>query len=106
MLETYTDFMIFEVKDSGEHSRLDITEERFRQNNGNNVLQPLQAVIIVKEEIRRIYLWKGISSSVRRKFIASHVASEIQRELMNSSNFHRCKIVSIDQGDEVQEFLY
>jgi len=105
MLETYTDFMIFEVKDNGEHSRLDITEERFSQNNGNNVLQPLQTVIIVKEELRRIYLWKGISSSVRRKFIASRIASEIQRELMNSSSFHRCKIVSVDQGDEPNEFL-
>ncbi|MCK4286493.1 MAG: hypothetical protein KAX18_09840 [Candidatus Lokiarchaeota archaeon] len=105
MLETYTDFMIFEVKDNGEYSRLNITEGRFRQNNGNSVLQPSQTVIIVKEELRRIYLWKGISSSVRRKFIASRVASEIQRELMNSSSFHRCKIVSIDQGDEPNEFL-
>jgi len=105
MLETYTDFMIFEVKDNGEHSRLEITEESFRQNNGNNVLQPLQTVIIVKEELRKIFLWKGISSSVRRKFIASRVASEIQKDLMNSSNFHRCKIVSVDQGDEPNEFL-
>ena len=105
MLETYTDFMIFEVKDNGEHSKLDISEEGFCQNNGNNVLQPLKALIIVKEELRRIYLWKGNSSSVRRKFIASRVASELQRELMNSSSFHRCKIVSVDQGDEPKEFL-
>ena len=105
IFETYTDFMVFEVMDNGEHSRLDITEEGFRQNNGNIVLHPLQTIIIVKEELRRIYLWKGISSSVRRKFIASRVASEIQRELMNSSSFHRCKIVSIDQGDEPNEFL-
>ncbi|MFW9939582.1 MAG: hypothetical protein ACFFFT_00980, partial [Candidatus Thorarchaeota archaeon] len=33
------------------------------------------------------------------------VASELQRELMNSSKFHRCKIISIDQGDETNEFL-
>jgi len=97
--------MIFEVKDNGEHSKLDISEEGFCQNNGNNVLQSLKALIIVKEELRRIYLWKGNSSSVRRKFIASRVASELQRELMNSSSFHRCKIVSVDQGDEPKEFL-
>jgi hypothetical protein len=97
--------MIFEVKDNGEHSKLEISEEGFRQNNGNNVLQPLKALIIIKEELRRIYLWKGKSSSVRRKFIASRVASELQRELMNSSSFHRCKIVSVDQGDEPKEFL-
>lgn len=105
MLETYTDFMIFNVKDNGEEFRLNITEEAFRQNNGNEVLHPSQVAIIIKEGLRRIYLWKGISSSVRKKFIASRVASELQRELMNSSNFHRCKIISVDQGDEPKEFL-
>jgi len=97
--------MIFEVKDNGEHSRLNIIEENFCQDNGNSVLRSSQTIIIVKEALRRIYLWKGFSSSVRRKFIASRVASEIQRQLMNSSNFHRCKIVSVDQGDEPNEFL-
>lgn len=105
MLETFTDFMIFKVKDNGEEFRLNITEETFRQNNGMKVLQPSQVAIIIKEGLRRIYIWKGISSSVRQKFIASRVASELQRELMNSSKFHRCKIISIDQGDETNEFL-
>ncbi|MFW9895753.1 MAG: hypothetical protein ACFFD7_08110 [Candidatus Thorarchaeota archaeon] len=105
MLETYTDFMIFEVKDTGEYLRLNITENKFRQNNGNAILHPLQVIIIVKEELRRIYLWKGISSTVRRKFIASRAASEIQKKLINSSKFHRCKIISVDQGDEPTEFL-
>jgi len=93
------------VKDNGEEFRLNITEEAFRQNNGNEVLRPLQVAIIIKEQLRRIYLWKGTSSSVRKKFIASRIASELQRELMNSSNFHRCKIISVDQGDEPEEFL-
>ena len=105
MLESYTDFMIFKVKDTGEDFRLNITEEAFRQNNGNVVLHPLQVAIIIKEQLRRIYIWKGISSSVRNKFIASRVASELQRDIINSSNFHRCKIVSVDQGDEPEEFL-
>ncbi|MHA2197218.1 MAG: hypothetical protein ACXABO_16670 [Promethearchaeota archaeon] len=105
MLETYNDFMVFGLKDTGEKHRLNITEEAFRQNNGNNLLQHSQVAIIVKEELRRIYIWKGISSSVRKKFIASRVASELQRKLTNSSNFHRCKIISVDQGDEPTEFL-
>ena len=48
MLESYTDFMIFKVKDTGEDFRLNITEEAFRQNNGNVVLHPLQVAIIIK----------------------------------------------------------
>ncbi|MFX0028246.1 MAG: hypothetical protein ACFE8B_03485 [Candidatus Hermodarchaeota archaeon] len=105
MFETYSDFIIFEVKDNGEKKRLNITEDIFRQNNGSKVLHPLQVAIIIKEELRRIYIWKGISSSVRKKFIASRVASELQRKLTDSSNFHRCKIIAIDQGDEPEEFL-
>ena len=105
MLETFSDFMVFEVKDTGERLRLNLTEETFRQNNGHKILHPLQVVIIIKEELRRIYIWKGFSSSVRKKFIASRVASELQRELTNSSNFHRCKIISVDQGEEPTEFL-
>ncbi|MHA1912832.1 MAG: hypothetical protein ACW986_15860 [Promethearchaeota archaeon] len=105
MIETYSDFMIFGVKDTGEQHRLDITEEEFRQSNGSDVLFPSQVALIVKEQLRRIYIWKGMSSSVRKKFIASRVASRLQRSLMDMSNFHRCKIVSVDQGDEPTEFM-
>jgi hypothetical protein len=106
MLETYTGFMIFEVKDTEEEFiRLNTTEEAFRQNHGNKILHPQQVIVIIKEALRRIYIWKGISSSVRKKFIASRVASDLQRRLIDSSNFHRCKIISVDQGDEPEEFL-
>ncbi|MFX1477842.1 MAG: hypothetical protein ACFFCI_06895 [Promethearchaeota archaeon] len=105
MLESYGDFMVFEVKDTGERVKLNLTEDAFCQDNGEKVLHPLQVAIIVKEELRRIYIWKGISSSIRKKFIASRIASEIQRDIINSSYFHRCKIISVDQGDEPAEFL-
>jgi hypothetical protein len=105
MLESYSDFMVFEVKDTGERVKLNLTEEAFCHDNGQNILHPLQVAIIIKEELRRIYIWKGLSSSIRKKFIASRVASELQREITNSSHFHRCKIISVDQGDEPVEFL-
>jgi hypothetical protein len=105
MLESYSDFMVFQVKDTGERVKLNLTEEAFCQDNGQRILHPLQVAIIIKEELRRIYIWKGLSSSIRKKFIASRVASELQREITNSSHFHRCKIISVDQGDEPAEFL-
>ncbi|MFW9865046.1 MAG: hypothetical protein ACFFEN_03035 [Candidatus Thorarchaeota archaeon] len=105
MLESYSNFMVFEVKDTGERVKLNLSEEAFCQDNGEKVLHPLQVAIIIKEEFRRIYIWKGISSSIRKKFIASRVASEIQREITDSSYFHHCKIISVDQGDEPAEFL-
>ncbi|MFX0018926.1 MAG: hypothetical protein ACFFAF_09370 [Candidatus Hermodarchaeota archaeon] len=105
MTETYANFMVFELEDTGERQQLEISEKEFRQNNGNGVLHPYQVAIIIKEDLRRIYIWKGFTSSVRKKFIASRVASELQQELVTNAGFHRCKVISVDQGDEPSEFL-
>lgn len=105
MSDIYENFMIYELDDSGERVKLDVTEDQFRENNGNNVLHSSQVVVIVKEDLRRIYIWKGAKSPVRKRFISSRVASALQEELVNSAAFHRCKIVSVDQGDEVNDFL-
>ena len=105
MSDTYENFMIYELDDSGERAKLDVTEDQFRENNGNNVLHSAQVVVIVKEDLRRIYIWKGAKSPVRKRFISSRVASALQEELINLAAFHRCKIVSVDQGDEVNDFL-
>ncbi|MGB5910514.1 MAG: hypothetical protein WBH31_04900 [Promethearchaeia archaeon] len=105
MTEAYADFMVFELEDTGERQQLEISEQEFCQNNGNGILHPYQVAIIVKEDLRRIYIWKGFTSSVRKKFIASRVASELQQELVTNAGLHRCKVISVDQGDEPHEFL-
>ncbi|MFX1497078.1 MAG: hypothetical protein ACFFBH_06105 [Promethearchaeota archaeon] len=105
MTECYANFMIFELHDNGEHNRIDITEEEFRKANGGTILHPSQVKIIVKEDLRSIFIWKGVESSVRKKFIGSRVASELQQELMKQAGFHRCKVISVDQGEEPGEFL-
>lgn len=102
----YQDFMIFMLHDSGEKDQIEITKEEFLKENGQKVLLSDQVVLIIDEGLRRIYIWKGAQSSVRKKFIASRVASELQNELANIANYHRCKVVSVDQGDEPREFLY
>ncbi len=105
MSETYKKFMIFGLESTGEKVRLDISEDTFRLNNGQNVLDPNQVLIIIKEGLRRIYIWKGLNSHVRKKFIAAQVAAELQNDLVVEARFHRCKIISVDQGDEPNEFL-
>ena len=105
MSDTYENFMIYELDDSGERVKIDVTEDQFREDNGSNVLHSGQVVVIVKEDLRRIYIWKGAKSPVRKRFISSRVASALQEELINLAAFHRCKIVSVDQGDEVNDFL-
>jgi len=105
MAETYENFMIYGLESTGEKIRLDITEEDFRANNGTNILNPYQVLVIVKEGLRRIYIWKGVKSPVRKKFIASQIAAQLQNDLVVNGHFHRCKIVSVDQGDEPRDFL-
>jgi hypothetical protein len=105
MSEQYLEFMVYELDDSGERIQLDITEEEFREDNGTSLLHPEQVAVIVKEGLRRIFIWKGSKSPVRKRFISSRVANELQKELVQEAAFHRCKIVSVDQGDEPREFL-
>jgi len=105
MSETYKNFMIFGLESTGEKVRLDISEDTFLSNNGQDVLDSNQVLIIVKEGIRRIFIWKGVNSHVRKKFIASRVAAQLQNDLVVDGHFHRCKIISVDQGDEPIEFM-
>ncbi|MFX1337434.1 MAG: Rho termination factor N-terminal domain-containing protein [Promethearchaeota archaeon] len=105
MSEAYDNFMIYELDDSGEKIRIPATEEEFKVANGSNFLHPEQVLVIVKESLRRIYIWKGAKSPVRKRFISSRIAGALQEELVKNAAFHRCKIVSVDQGDEVEEFL-
>lgn len=100
MTESYNSFMVYSLDDSGERQRLEITEQELE-----TVLEPEEVFVIVNEDIRRIFIWKGAKSPVRKRFISSRVASSLQDELVKIAAFHRCKIVSVDQGDEVEEFL-
>jgi len=105
MAEMYENFMIFGLESTGEKVKLNISEDEFRANNGQDILNPHQVLVIVKEDLRRIYIWKGVNSHVRKKFIASRIAAELQNDLVVNAHFHRCKIISVDQGDEPDEFM-
>ncbi|MEJ2296117.1 MAG: hypothetical protein P8Y23_15280, partial [Candidatus Lokiarchaeota archaeon] len=100
MSKTYEEFMVYDLENTGERKKLDI-----KQGNLQVHLNPEQVFIIVREDLRRIFIWKGSKSPVRKRFISSKVAQQIQKELIMDARYHRCKIVSIDQGDELQEFL-
>ena len=93
-------FMVFELDDEGERVQIDISREELEEN-----LHPENVLVIVREELRRIFIWKGPKSPVRKRFISSRVASALQEELMKDARYHRCKIVSVDAGDEPAEFL-
>ncbi|MEJ2276832.1 MAG: hypothetical protein P8Y70_03645 [Candidatus Lokiarchaeota archaeon] len=58
ILENYTNFMIFDLLDSGHRKRLNITEEEFIEDNGESLFKD-DAVILIYRQRRcpeNIYL--------------------------------------------------
>ena len=100
MPEIYEEFIVYVIENTGDRTRLDITPEELQYH-----LNPKQVLIIICDDLRRIFIWKGAKSPVRKRFISSRVAQDLQRDLIQDSRYHKCKIISIDQGDELQEFL-
>jgi hypothetical protein len=64
MTEVYEEFIVYELDNSGERNKVDIKQEELK-----NRLNPEQVFIIIREDLRRIYIWKGAKSPVRKRFI-------------------------------------
>lgn len=93
-------FFAYELEDNGERKEIIFSEKDLAQ-----YLSPEQVLVLVREDLRRIFIWKGSKSPVNKRFISSRVARDLQQELMQDARYHRCKIISVDQGDEAQKFL-
>jgi hypothetical protein len=98
---------VYELDDSGKlrpvyilYPNLGINENQLKY-----MLYPKKVLLIVREDLRRIYIWKGAESPIRDRFVSSRVASALQEEMMKDARYHPCKIVSVDAGDEPAEFL-
>ena len=96
VVQDFEDFMVFELEKSGEKKQI----KDISQQNLQSLLHSKQVLVIVRRDLKRIYIWKGSSSPVQKRFISSQVASKIRQELNVG-----CKVVSVDQGDELKEFL-
>lgn len=91
---------VFKLKESGEYFKVD----EVNQDNLETFLKEEEVFLILSPDIRRLYIWKGKKAPVTKKFISSRVAQKIQRERVRNAGMQH-KIVSIDQGDELDEFI-
>ena len=64
MPEIYEEFIVYDLENSGDKTKLDIKPEELQSH-----LNPEQVLIIVREDLRRIYIWKGAKTPVRKRFI-------------------------------------
>ncbi|GAH54384.1 unnamed protein product, partial [marine sediment metagenome] len=99
-MKDYEEFMVYRLERTRDHTKLNIAPEELQ-----NYLNPEQVLIIIRNDLERIFIWKGVNSHVREKFIASRVAADLQSDLVVNGHYHRCKIISVDQGDEPTGFL-
>lgn len=65
-----------------------------------DVLSTDECYVLVDDESRKVYLWKGIKSSVRSKFIGAKRSQEIRGQVgMHYS------VIPLDEGEEDSEFI-
>ncbi len=65
-----------------------------------DLLKTDESYVIVADDVRKVFLWKGITSSVRSKFIGAKRSQEIRGQV----GMHY-GVVPLDEGEETPEFL-
>ena len=98
-MSEFQNFIVYEIEETGDSKKLEFPQEHIE-----DYLHPEKAFLIVRGDLKRIYFWKGNSANVRKRFIGSRIAGELQKKL-KGDGFPHCKIVAVDQGDELEEFL-
>lgn len=84
---------IFNILSNGESTFVAVPTVQDALNNE-------AVLIIIDDDTRLIYLWKGQKSSVAKKFIGARTSQDVRgnRGLMY-------KVIPIDEGDEPNEFM-
>lgn len=93
------EFICYEIESNEQKNKLDITPEELEY-----YLDPKKMLLIVREDVRRIFVWKGVMASAKKRFLGARMATRLQAELIEEG-YHRCNIKTVDQGEEQEEFL-
>lgn len=76
------------------------TEENKTEGPIKDILKTEECYVIVADEYRKVYLWKGIESNVRLKFIGAKRSQDIRGQV--GMHFG---VVPLDEGEENPDFL-
>ncbi|MBD3230264.1 MAG: hypothetical protein GF329_18950 [Candidatus Lokiarchaeota archaeon] len=82
---------IYNVQRSGELAPV--------QEKLSEVMNTEDVLLVVIDDIKKIYLWKGINSPVAKKFIGARCGQQLRGE--KGLLF---KVIPIDEGEEPEEF--
>ncbi len=76
------------------------TSEQITEGSIKDILKTEESYVLVADEVRKVFLWKGLKSSVRSKFIGAKRSQEIRGQV----GMHY-GVVPLDEGDEDLEFI-
>lgn len=76
------------------------TTELTSDGSIKDLLKTDECYVIVADDIRKVFLWKGISSNVRSKFIGAKRSQEIRGQV----GMHYA-VVPLDEAEETPDFL-
>ncbi len=76
------------------------TSELKTEGSIKDILKTEECYVLVSDEVRKVYLWKGVESNVRSKFIGAKRSQEIRGQV----GMHYA-VVPQDEGEEETEFL-
>jgi len=65
-----------------------------------DILKTEECYVLIADDIRKMFLWKGVKSSVRSKFIGAKRSQEIRGQV----GMHYA-VVPLDEGEEDPEFI-
>jgi len=76
------------------------TEENKTEGPIKDILKTAECYVIVSDEYRKVYLWKGIGSNVRSKFIGAKRSQDIRGQV--GMHFG---VIPLDEGEEDPDFI-
>ena len=94
MVESILGTQVFKILPDGN------TEEIKTEGPIKDILKGEECYILVSDEYRKVYLWKGVNSNVRSKFIGAKRSQDIRGQV--GMHFG---VVSLDEGKEDSDFL-
>ncbi len=84
--------LVYDVKGDGEVDNIDQLDK--------SILTSDRVLIVIAENNKKIYLWKGKNSPVRKKFVGARRAAALRTEYGFAY-----KVVAMDETDEEADFL-
>lgn len=80
----------------------EVLEDGTLEEESEFIPESTKVIIIVDDQFKRIFLWKGANSGIKKKFIGSRAAAELRKTYYGFA--YRLSV--IEEGDETQEFEF